>query len=489
MGLRFTQVIVRIPSQGRTMLKGLPQSNSRRNSRLWIRALGFATATALLLTACGAGTGSKSTATGADATGSFDWKKYSGTSLTVMMDEHPWTTGMKANLDAFTKATGIKVDVQAYGEDIYFDKMNQAIRTATSPDVFMTGLDFTVATQKDAGLLESLTPYINNPSLTSPDYNLADFPSGVLAPAQFPAASGATELYGIPISTECYILFYNKDLVAKYLGGKVPTTMPELIADAQLITKAGKGEVFGSLVRGVRASGIVDTPTGMVFNEWPSTAGTISLPYNVWFDGAWNKPRLTEPAIAKGLNDYASLIAAGPPNRFSLDWPDANTLFTQGKAAFYVDASVFGPGFEDKAKSTIAGKVGYTPLPTGAVGGGTGLWSWGLGIASASKHKEAAWLFTQWFTNSQSTATIGAFTGGPPRQSAADLPAFNSKLNIDYVNTVKAAMSTARPTAVIKSDAEPILLVIVDAVIAMANGKNPTQVMKDSQAKLQALAK
>jgi multiple sugar transport system substrate-binding protein len=50
-------------------------------------------------------------------------------------------------------------------------------------------------------------------------------------------------------------------------------------------------------------------------------------------------------------------------------------------------------------------------------------------------------------------------------------------------------MSTARPTAVIKSDAEPILLVIVDAVIAMANGKNPTQVMKDSQAKLQALAK
>jgi multiple sugar transport system substrate-binding protein len=292
-----------------------------------------------------------------------------------MMDEHPWTTGMKANLDAFTKATGIKVDVQAYGEDIYFDKMNQAIRTATSPDVFMTGLDFTVATQKDAGLLESLTPYINNPSLTSPDYNLADFPSGVLAPAQFPAASGATELYGIPISTECYILFYNKDLVAQYLGGKVPTTMPELIADAQLITKAGKGEVFGSLVRGVRASGIVDTPTGMVFNEWPSTAGTISLPYNVWFDGAWNKPRLTEPAIAKGLNDYASLIAAGPPNRFSLDWPDANTLFTQGKAAFYVDARsdtrlfqraqlaeelVFGVGdLESQVRASIKKQRGY----------------------------------------------------------------------------------------------------------------------------------
>jgi hypothetical protein len=42
---------------------------------------------------------------------------------------------------------------------------------------------------------------------------------------------------------------------------------------------------------------------------------------------------------------------------------------------------------------------------------------------------------------------------------------------------------------VIKSDAEPILLVVVDAVMAMANGKNPTQVMKDAQARLQSLMK
>lgn len=441
------------------------------------------------LTACGAGTESSATSSNSKATGSFDWKAYSGTSIKVMMDEHPWTNGMKANLAAFETATGIKVDVQSYGEDLFFDKVNQSIRTAKSPDVFMTGMDYTIATQKDAGLVEPLTPFINNPALTSPDYNLADFPSGVLETGQFPTSSGGTQLFGVPISTEAYVLFYNKDLVDKYLRGKVPATMAELIADAKLITKAGNGDIFGSVVRGVRSTGIVDTPTGLVFNEWPSTGGKIALPYNVWFDGAWNKPRLTDPAIVKGLSDYAALMAAGPPNRFSLDWSDANTLFTQGKAAFYLDASVFGPSFEDKAKSTIAGKVGYAPLPVGAVGGGTGSWSWGLAVASASKHKEAAWLFTQWFTNVENTATIGAFTGGPPRQSSATLPSFNSKLNKDYVATVQKAMSNARPTAVIKSDAEPILLIVVDAVIAMANGKNPTQVMKDAQATLQSQMK
>ena len=453
------------------------------------RAVALITTAVFALSACGAGTGSNSASSGSGATGAFDWKKYSGTSIQVLMDEHPWTNGMKQGLAAFQDATGITVDVQSYGEDLYFDKMNQAIRTTTSPDVFMTGMDYTIATQKDAGLVEPLTPFIDNAALTSPDYNLADFPSGVLATGQFPGADSSTQLYGVPISTECYILFYNKDLVDKYLGGKVPATMAELIADAKLITKAGKGDVFGSVVRGVRATGIVDTPTGLVFNEWPADGGKIELPFNVWFDGAWNKPRLTNPAIVKGLSDYAELISAGPPNRFSLDWPDANTLFTQGKAAFYLDASVFGPSFEDAKKSTVAGKVGYMPLPVGAAGGGTGLWSWGIAIASASKHKEAAWLFTQWFTNSENTAAIGAFTGGPPRQSSADLSSFSSKLNADYVKTVQKAMSTARPTAVIKSDAEPILLVVVDAVLAMANGKNPTQVMKDAQASLQSLMK
>lgn len=32
---------------------------------------------------------------------------------------------------------------------------------------------------------------------------------------------------------ETFILFYNKALVDQYLGGKVPASMPELIAAAQ----------------------------------------------------------------------------------------------------------------------------------------------------------------------------------------------------------------------------------------------------------------
>lgn len=454
-----------------------------------LAALGVATTVVLMLTACSAGMGGGTGADDSKATGAFDWKRYSGTTIDVMLDEHPWTNGVKDELSAFTEQTGIQVNVKTYAEDLYFDKMNQALRTSTAPDVVMTGFDYSVATQQAAGLLEPLTTYLNNASLTDSAYDLDDFPAGVLAPAELPSGSPDSALYGIPISTETYILFYNKKLVDEYLGGKVPATMDELTAAAEKITQEGGGDIYGSVVRGVRSAAIVDTPTAVVLNEWSRSSAGIELPYNVWFDGGWGNPRMTDAAIVKGLDNYAKLIAAGPPNRFNLDWPDANALFSQGKAAFYLDASVFGPTFEDPTQSKIAGSVGYSPLPTGASGGTTGLWSWGLSMAKSSAHKGAAWTFMQWITDKQHTAALGALTGGPPRQSSGSISTYTDKLNPAYVAAVTSALSTAQPTAIMKADAEPLLLEIVDTVLAMANGVDPEKAAQDAQDKLAALGK
>ena len=455
-----------------------------------LRVLGITVAASILLSGCGGVTRSKVQPQSLDdlASSTFDWKQFSGTTVNVMLVDHPWTKGFKATLADFINETGIKVNLDVVSEDLYFDKLDAGFKNGNGPDVFMTGLDSTIVDQQQQGVIESLTPFISNPKLTATDYNLADFPKEVLDPAMLPALNGKNELYGIPISTECYILFYNKHLVEKYLGGVVPTTMPDLIADAQLITKAGKGEVFGSVVRGL-ANADIDILTSLVYNQWPSTAGKISLPYNVWFKDSWKTPRMTDPAIVKGLSDYAALMAAGPPERFKVDWSMANDLFKQGKIAFYIDASVFQPGFEDRATSPIAGQVGYALLPTGAFGGGTGQWSWGIGVSSASKHKKAAWLLTQWFTNSARTALIGTYTGGPSRQSSAAIPAFNSKLNINFVTTVKIAMNTARPTSLIGDEVDPIVSVITSNVIDMAKGKDPTRAAENAQEQLKSIIK
>jgi len=299
---------------------------------------------------------------------------------------------------------------------------------------------------------------------------------------KYPPGASETQIYGIPITFETYILFYNKDLVDQYLGGQVPQTMEELVADAQKITDKAGGDVYGSVMRGIRSDTIMDTLSGVVYNSWGSDP--TSLPYNIWFDGAWDKPRLDDPRIVEGLSNYAALVAAGPPNALTLDWPDCTTLFAQGKAAFFIDASLFAPGFEDPSQSQIAGKVGYAMLPPTAQGAMTGHWMWGLGIPANSEHKEAAWYFIQWATNKANTARIGASTWGAPRTSAFSDPVYTDALVPEYVDAVSTAMATSRPTAVMREGWKEGALVIADAMQQMAQGKDPTEVMASANSQM-----
>jgi multiple sugar transport system substrate-binding protein len=227
-------------------------------------------------------------------------------------------------------------------------------------------------------------------------------------------------------------------------------------------------------MRGIRSDTIMDTLSGVVYDAWGSK--DAPPPYGLWFDGDWTKPRLTDPGVCAGLTNYAKLLAAGPANKFAIDWPDANTLFSQGKAAFFIDASLFGPSYEDPTISQVVGKVGYAQLPPGNAEAKsyTGHWLWGLGIPKNAKNKDAAWYFIQWMTNKANTAKIGATTGGAPRLSSYSDPAYTGKLVPEYVSTVNGAMQTSRTTVVFRSDWKDGALAIVDGMLAIANGGDPT---------------
>ena len=206
----------------------------------------------------------------------FDWMKYSGTQITFLANQHPWTDGMTPLLAEFTQQTGIKVNVQPFSEDLYFDKMEQNLRSTTnSADVYFLPMDSTGFDQFSAHLIEPLTPYVNDPAKTASDYDLKDFPQGFLQPGTYPPGDATAQLYGIPISFETYILFYNKDLVNQYLGGTVPATFEDLMKAAADITKsAGSKGISGAVMRGIRSDAIMDTLSGVVWNAW----APISIP-------------------------------------------------------------------------------------------------------------------------------------------------------------------------------------------------------------------
>ncbi len=411
----------------------------------------------------------------------IDWKGQSGQEITVLLSEHPWTAELRKHVGEFEAQTGVKVKIDAFAEDLYTDRMNLAVRSTESvADVYMVQMDSALYAQWEAGVVEPLTPYLEDPAKTDADYDLADYPESFRAGASFPVGGPNPQLYAIPISFEAYTLFYNKDLVEKYLGGKVPATMDALIAAANDISAKGGGKIFGASMRGKRSAELVDTMTGIVLDAWG--AEPAALPYNIWFDGDWSKPRFDDPRIAKGLSYYAGLLKAGPPSALSYGWEDASRFFSQGNAAFFVDASVFGPGFEDPKTSAIAGKVGYAPLPpsTGDVGY-SGHWSWGVSIAKNSKKKDAAWLFVQWATNRKMTAELGVATGGAPRDSSWADAGYVKALDPGYVAAVKTQMKHTRPTSVFRQGWNDVVLMIVDAIHQIYQGASP----KDAVAELQ----
>ncbi|MCY4145525.1 MAG: extracellular solute-binding protein [Chloroflexi bacterium] len=415
----------------------------------------------------------------------FDWMRFAGSEITILMPEHPVLDGMRSVMDDFEAATGISVNVEALAENLYFDRMEVALRADTGVmDVYMVPMDSTAFTQWSNGLIHPLSPYITDASMSSADYDFADFPAGFTQATQYPPGAMDAQDYAIPVSFEAYTLFWNMDIVDEYLDGVVPDTMAGLIDAAHSISEASGGMVAGSVMRGIRSHTIMDTVTGMVFNNWGEAE--MTLPTNVWYDGDWSMPQVDDERITAGLSHYAGLMSAGPINVQALDWPDASLLFQQGRAGFFIDASLFGPGFEDPEASAVAGKTGYAVMPPVEAGGDswTGHWMWGIGIPANSQNPDAAWYFIQWMTSADIEPVIGAYHGGAARVSTWDKAEYVDALNPLYVDTVLEAMQTSRTTVVFREGWSEYALVIVDAIQDMYGGMAPADATAKAQQRL-----
>ena len=105
----------------------------------------------------------------AQANGDIDWMQFAGSEITILMPEHPVLDGMRSVMDEFEAATGISVNVEALAENLYFDRMEVALRADEGVmDVYMVPMDSTAFTQWSNGLIHPLSPFINDDHMTSP---------------------------------------------------------------------------------------------------------------------------------------------------------------------------------------------------------------------------------------------------------------------------------------------------------------------------------
>jgi multiple sugar transport system substrate-binding protein len=342
------------------------------------------------------------------AQSAFDWKQFKGQSLTISMTKSPRADVMQAHQKEFEALTGIKVESEQLPEQQQRPKMVLELSTGRpSFDVTHFSLHVNKRIVGQGKWLEDLRPYIANPALTPADWDFKDFSAPSIAAATQPDG----RMDSLPLETDFWLVYYNKQLFAEK-GIAFPKTLDEMMKAAHALTDKSTN-TYGFVGRGLRNANV---PVWTSFLLGQNQA-TISA------DGT---KLLTDTPEAIWAGEYYKTIMreCAPPGVVGFNWNESQTSFIQGKIGMWLDGVGFAPPLLDKTKSKIADHVGFGLMPAGPKGHHCPVFTDALGVSAVSKNKGAAYLFCQWATNKAMLLNLVRAGGGAsPRLSTYADPA------------------------------------------------------------------
>lgn len=374
---------------------------SRNRGRRWGRLVAVSLAITMVAAACGgddsdagggdsANSGDNSASAGDDMAEGFNWRQFEGEQITIGFSAHAMSDALIEFIPEFEELTGIDVEYEQAPEQDFRVRLNTQLEAGSGEiDIFMTGPS-TNWEYSAAGWIEDLQPYIDDPAMTSDEWDFDDFYSAAVDVNRWTgeefAGVGSGPLYAIPMNEEGYALHYRADVLAD-AGISVPQTFDELIAAAeQLDGYEFEGNTLDAFVaRGHEFWPILITGYGAVLFGYGAT--------DINPDGT--SAANSAEAVA-ATETWAQLMQYTPNDIGTYGWEQAQSHFAAGNAIFLLDADHMSAFFEDPEKSQVVGKVGYALPPEGPAGRASGIWLWSLGMNANSDAKAAAWYFIQW---------------------------------------------------------------------------------------------
>src|SRR5437763_14346943 len=329
----------------------------------------------------------------------FDWMKFKGTKLHLLLNKHPYADAMIADLANFKKMTGMDVTYDIFPEDVYFDKVTAALSSKSSQyDAFMTGAYLTW-TYCPAGWLEDLNAFIKDPAKTNPNYNWDDVLPGLRASTAWNGVPGGelgsadAKQWCVPWGFELNNISYNRQMFDK---AKVepPKNMDELVSVAAKLTK-DLGGPYGVGVRGSRSwatihPGFLSGYSNFGQRDFSVEGGKLKAAMNTPESKAYHK------MFVKMVQD------SGPKNWSTYTWYQVGTDLGAGASATIFDADILGY-FMDGGDNKERGNLGFHAFAANpnAKAPTPNVWIWSLAMNSAGKQKDAAWYFMQWASSTE----------------------------------------------------------------------------------------
>jgi multiple sugar transport system substrate-binding protein len=347
-----------------------------RHLRRRLAGSALTAALALALTACfGSSQGGAKDNPDADVTITF-WHGWSAPSE---------VKAIQATIDGFEKAHP-NIHVKAVG-NITDDKINQALRAggSSAPDVVSSFTTDNVGEFCNSHAFVDLTPFMDK--------------SGIDPTTTFPAAQLSYTQYNgdqcaLPLLSDAYGLYYNKDAFKAAGISAPPKTLSELDTDAVKLTKQS-GDTYSQL--GFMPNYHFYESTITHFSaQWSPTYFTSDGTSNVAKDAGIKAALEWQKNLVGKLGGYSRL------EKYRTSFGDefsGNNAFMTGQVAMIIDGE-WRAGMIDDSNSKVNYGVAPFPVPddmadqygkgyiTGTI----------VGIASTSDKQNAAWEFVKYLT-------------------------------------------------------------------------------------------
>ncbi|MBV9450382.1 MAG: sugar ABC transporter substrate-binding protein [Streptosporangiaceae bacterium] len=285
------------------------------------------------------------------------------------------------------------------------------------------------------GWLVNLQPYID----ATPGYDAGDF-----LPQLRATLSHNGNLYSVPFYGESSFLMYRKDLMDK--AGITMPARPTWDQVQQIAAEMHAKGYVGICLRGDPGWGENLAPINTVINSFGGR----------WFNPAW-QAQLTSREVTHAVSTYVSMVQKyGEPGAPSAGFSECATLYGQGDAAMWYDATSAVGAIEDPQNSKVVGRNGYAWAPSQDGRPSGWLYTWSLAIPSTCPHKQEAWDFIAWMTSKSYIQTVGSKLGWshvPPgsRFSSYQIPEYKKlsavygPLTLQSINATNTAHPTVQP--------------------------------------------
>lgn len=319
------------------------------------------------------------------------------------------------------------------------------------PDVFLMDVVW-VAQFAASGWLAPLHPYVGK--------NI--FESEIL----LEPVVGQVDRYGgqwiaLPVYVDCGILYFRKDLLARY-GLSPPETWEDLLHCAKLVQREEKKKnplFYGFVWQGSQYEGLVCN-----FLEFITSNGGSIL-------DAEGKIRVNREENRQALIFMRDLIhryRISPENTFTeMKEEEVRTAFQNGNALFERNWP-YAWKLHEGNDSPVRGKVGVKPLPGfKRNGSAAALGGWHMGISAYSDKKEEAGRLIRYLFSQPVQKKLALNLGwNPGRKDLYEDPELQQKL--PHLTVLKRALesSVSRPSSPYYTQLSEIIQIFVNGALA-----------------------